>query len=212
VQAATGLPVAANIYGRTADGRIYSDMLFMGGGQGASAKGDGKSGLLWPTSAANTSIELFETRVPVLVLEKTYVADTGGAGRHRGGLGQRVRLRKLADDGLTTLVSVYPEGVSNPPDGLYGGAPGAVARGVVRDAAGAVVKDCGTGELVQVTRADEIVEVVLAGGAGFGPPGDRARDALARDLANGTVTPDGVRRDYGQDPAAAAAPSTVAAE
>jgi 5-oxoprolinase (ATP-hydrolysing)/N-methylhydantoinase A len=123
-----------------------------------------------------------------------------------------VRLRKLADDGLTTLVSVYPEGVSNPPDGLYGGAPGAVARGVVRDAAGAVVKDCGTGELVQVTRADEIVEVVLAGGAGFGPPGERARDALARDLANGTVTPEGVRRDYGQDPAAAAAPSTVAAE
>ncbi|MFN8927721.1 MAG: hydantoinase B/oxoprolinase family protein [Rhodospirillales bacterium] len=212
VQAATGLPVAANIYGRTADGRIYSDMLFMGGGQGASAKGDGKSGLLWPTSAANTSIELFETRVPVLVLEKTYVADTGGAGRHRGGLGQRVRLRKLADDGLTTLVSVYPEGVSNPPDGLYGGAPGAVARGVVRDAAGAVVKDCGTGELVQVTRADEIVEVVLAGGAGFGPPGERARDARARDLANGTVTPAGVRRDYGPDPAAAAAPSTVAAE
>jgi len=32
-----------------ADGGTYSDMLFMGGGQGASSHGDGKSGLLWPT-------------------------------------------------------------------------------------------------------------------------------------------------------------------
>ena len=113
VQAFTGLPVAASIYGQTPDRRIYSDLLFMGGGQGASAQGDGKSGLLWPTSAANTSIELFETRVPVLVLEKAYLPDSGGPGRHRGGLGQRVRIRKLEDDGQTTLVSVYPEGVNN---------------------------------------------------------------------------------------------------
>lgn len=121
VQAHTGLPVAVNIYGRDAEGRIYSDHLFMGGGQGASSRKDGKSALLWPTSAANTSVELFETRVPVLVLEKTYITDSGGAGRHRGGLGTRVRLQKLYDDGLETLFSVYPEGVDIELDGLFGG-------------------------------------------------------------------------------------------
>ena len=124
VQAFTGLPVAANIYGQDPSGRTYSDLLFTGGGQGASAHGDGKSGLLWPTSAANTSIELFEARVPVLVLEKSYMPDSGGPGRHRGGLGQRVRVRKLDDDGLPTLVSVYPEGVGNPDPGLFGGKAG----------------------------------------------------------------------------------------
>jgi hypothetical protein len=67
VQAFTGLPVAASVYGRDAQGQTYSDMLFVGGGQGGSAHGDGKSGLLYPTSAANTSIETFEARVPVLV-------------------------------------------------------------------------------------------------------------------------------------------------
>jgi len=36
VQAATGLPVAVNIYGHDPEGGIYSDHLFMGGGQGAS--------------------------------------------------------------------------------------------------------------------------------------------------------------------------------
>ena len=95
VQAATGLPVAITIYGRDAAGQIYSDHLFMGGGQGGSEAGDGVSALLWPTSAANTSIELLEQRVPVLVTEKAYVPDSGGPGRHRGGLGQRVSVRKL---------------------------------------------------------------------------------------------------------------------
>ncbi len=201
VQAFTGLPVAANIYGQTQDGRIYSDLLFMGGGQGASARGDGKSGLLWPTSAANTSIELFETRVPVVVLEKTYLPDSGGPGRHRGGLGQRVRLRKLRDDGLATLVAVYPEGVDNVPGGLFGGQPGGAARGCVRDAQGALVHDCGTGELVSIDRADRVVEVVLAGGAGYGDPRERNRADIEDDVANGRVTPQAAARDYGMEPA-----------
>ena len=188
VQAFTGLPVAATIYGRDGEGTTYSDMLFMGGGQGASSHGDGKSGLLWPTSAANTSVELFETRVPVLVLEKTYVQDSGGPGRHRGGLGQRVSLRKLADDGLSTFVAVYPEGVKSSNPGLFGGAPGGAARGIVRDAQGQVLRDCGTGELVQLTKPDEIVEIVLAGGAGYGDPAERPRAALDRDIGDGLVS------------------------
>ena len=80
VQAATGLPVAVNIYGRDPAGAVYSDHFFMGGGQGGSARRDGKSALLYPTSAANTSIELLETRAPVLVIEKGFVTDSGGAG------------------------------------------------------------------------------------------------------------------------------------
>jgi N-methylhydantoinase B/oxoprolinase/acetone carboxylase alpha subunit len=196
VQAATGLPVAVNIYGSDAAG-IYSDHLFMGGGQGASAHGDGISGLLWPTSAANTSIELFEQRVPVIVEEKTYIPDSGGPGRHRGGLGQRVTLRKREADGLPTLASVYPEGVKIETSGLFGGGAGRAARGLVRDGAGAIVKDCGTGELVRLTTDQELVEVCLSGGSGFGDPRERPLDAVARDVADGFVTAQGAEQDYG---------------
>ena len=126
VQAFTGLPVAITCYGIGKDGRSYSDHLFQGGGQGASAERDGKSSLLWPTSAANTSIELFEARTPLLVLDKTYVADSGGAGHRRGGLGQVVRLRKLFDDDGPTLASVYPEGVAVSTPGLLAAAPAAI--------------------------------------------------------------------------------------
>jgi 5-oxoprolinase (ATP-hydrolysing)/N-methylhydantoinase A len=197
VQAATGLPVAVNIYGRDADGQIYSDHLFMGGGQGGSETGDGVSALLWPTSAANTSVELFEQRVPVLVIEKAYVPDSGGPGRHRGGLGQRVSVRKLHGDGLPTLVSVYPEGVGIEVSGLFGGKPGRSARGVVRNTSGAIVKDCGTGQLVSTTTDQEIVEVCLSGGSGFGSAYERPLAAIAHDLAEGTITAEAAARDYG---------------
>ncbi|MCX7340006.1 MAG: hydantoinase B/oxoprolinase family protein [Hyphomicrobiales bacterium] len=196
VQAFTGLPCAANIYGRDDHGGYYSDLLFSGGGQGASASGDGKSGLLWPTSAANTSIELIESRVPVVVLEKTYLADSGGPGRFRGGLGQRLRLRKRHDDGLPTQVSVYPEGVDNPIDGLFDGLPGGTARGRVVDKGGKELRNCGTGELVELTSPEQIVEITLAGGSGYGDPAERRPEHLARDLALGLVTPEGARRDY----------------
>jgi 5-oxoprolinase (ATP-hydrolysing)/N-methylhydantoinase A len=211
VQAFTGLPTAANIYGRGGDGGYYSDMLFSGGGQGASARGDGKSGLLWPTSAANTSIELIESRAPVVVLEKAYLPDSGGPGRHRGGLGQIVRLRKRHDDGLPTQVSVYPEGVDNPIGGLFGGQAGGMARGRVVDGAGAEIRNCGAGELVELTRPDQIVEITLAGGSGYGPPAERDPERLASDLALGLVTPQGAARDYGAEAGAATRRGTDAA-
>jgi 5-oxoprolinase (ATP-hydrolysing)/N-methylhydantoinase A len=208
VQSFTGLAVAANIYGQDAGGRFYSDMLFCGGGQGGSARGDGRSALLWPTSAANTAIELIESRAPVLVLEKTYVADSGGSGRHRGGLGQRVRLRKRDDDGLPTLVSIYPEGVNNPIDGLHGGQPGGEALGRVLDTGGRELRNCGTGELVELTSAREVVELVLAGGSGYGPPEERAAPALALDRQLGFVSEEGVRQDYGRPAASPSHPRT----
>lgn len=199
VQAHTGLAVAANVYGQDADGGFYSDMLFCGGGQGGSRRGDGHSALLWPTSAANTSIELMESRVPVLILEKTFLPDSGGPGRHRGGLGQVVRFRKRDEDGQPMLVSVYPEGVNNPIPGLFGGEPGGGARGRILDREGREQHDCGTGELVELTSTGAQVELVLAGGAGFGPASERAGDLLDRDVALGFVTPEAARRAYGAE-------------
>ena len=170
VQAATGLPHAINIYGRDSQGALYADHFFMGGGQGACSQADGKSGLLYPTSASNTSIELMETRAPVLVLEKSLVMDSGGPGRYRGGLGVRTRIRKLHDDGLPTLFSVYPEGVGLRTEGLFGGQAGGPVHGLVRDDQGTIVQDCGTGELVTLTTTGRVVEVQLAGGSGYGDP------------------------------------------
>jgi 5-oxoprolinase (ATP-hydrolysing) len=196
VQAFTGLPASVTFYGVGPDGRFFNDHLFQGGGQGASAQGDGKSGLLWPTSAGNTSIELFETRTPVLVLEKNFLIDSGGPGRHRGGLGQVVRVRKLLDDGRPVLAGLHPDGVLTRTGGLFGGQAGGPVRGVTRHAAGDV-EDHGIGGLLSLAGRDEILEVQLGGGAGYGNPFERPLDVVQRDLDGGYISRAGAERDYG---------------
>ena len=197
VQSPTGLPVAVNVSGRDAAGTLYADHLFMGGGQGAGARGDGKSGLLYPTSAANTAIEVFEARVPVLVEEKTFLTDSGGAGQSRGGLGQRVRFRKLYDDGLPTLAALFPEGAKAVLPGLAGGQPGCRAFAGVRRPDGSLLRDCGAGELVSLTGPDQVAEIVFAGGAGYGDPRHRTAQKVAADLQEGRITKTAARDVYG---------------
>jgi len=133
------------------------------------------------------------------------VVDSGGAGKHRGGLGVRTRLRKLHNDGMPTLFSVYPEGAGMATDGLFGGHPGGGVRGVVLNRAGNVVHDCGTGELVTLTTTESLVEVCLAGGSGFGDPRERARSDVEEDVANGYISRDAARRIYGVSTVASAA-------
>ena len=159
VQAFTGLPSSGLFYGTDADGGTYNDHLFQGGGQGASSHGDGKSGLLWPTSAANTSIELFETRAPILVLEKAYLADSAGPGCQRGGLGQVIRARRLFDDGRPAQVGLYPNGVAVGTPGLFGGKPGALARAAVHGADTVDVSDLGIGALVTLASPNDVAEL-----------------------------------------------------
>ena len=196
VQAFTGLPSSALFYGVGPDGIFYSDHLFQGGGQGGSEHGDGHSALLYPTSAGNTSVELFETRVPALVLEKAFVTDSGGPGRQRGGLGQVISARKLDDDGKPCQVGLYPMGVLRPVPGLFGGKPGGRAGGRV-SRPGGEVHDVGVGALSVLESSEEYAELRVAGGSGFGDPMERPFEAVQRDLDAGYVTTEGARRDYG---------------
>jgi 5-oxoprolinase (ATP-hydrolysing) len=194
VQGFTGPPVIIPHYGQLADGRFFDDNLFQGGGQGASAHGDGKSGLLWPTSAANTSVELFETRAPVLVLTREFRTDSGGPGRFRGGLGRLVRVRKLNDDDCPVYATPQLAGVLTEIQGLLGGRPGAPAR--VRVVSPEGVQECGIGGFVILTNPRQVLEVEAAGGSGYGPPWERRVEAVQRDLDEGYVSPEGAQREY----------------
>jgi 5-oxoprolinase (ATP-hydrolysing)/N-methylhydantoinase A len=182
VVAHTGLPSLLTVYGKTAQGKVFYDHLLSGGGQGGSSLKDGKSSVLWPTSAATSSIELLESRSPVVILEKGFVTDSGGAGEHRGGLGARIRVAKRHDDGLPLTVFLSPEGVNAPIEGLFGGRSGLLAHAYVRGADGEVVEDVGTGGLLVVDRTDRVVELQLGGGAGYGDPLKRSVETVEDDL------------------------------
>ncbi|MEM4846842.1 MAG: hydantoinase B/oxoprolinase family protein [Thermosphaera sp.] len=191
VQAFTGLPMGAGAYGQESDGRTFNDHLFQGGGQGASAHGDGKSALLYPTSAANTSVEMFEARTPLLVECKSLLPDSGGAGRHRGGLGQRVRVRKLYSDGRPVLLSLHPQGMIVATPGLFGGLPGRLAN-VALDNGQVMIEGKALGGLVELRDRTELVTIDMAGGSGYGNPLERPLAMLQTDLDEGFVTPGGL--------------------
>jgi 5-oxoprolinase (ATP-hydrolysing)/N-methylhydantoinase A len=199
VQAFTGLPSYAGAYGRDAAGRTFNDHLLLGGGQGGSAHGDGKSALLYPTSAGSVSVEMFEQRTPLVVEAKELIPDSGGPGAHRGGLGQRLRLRKLYDDGLPVWVDAHPIGARVSQPGLHGGLAGRRARFRIVEA-GQIVAEPEWSELVELRSPAQEIVLETAGGSGYGDPAQRRPEDLARDLQEGYVTEAGAVA-YGRPPA-----------
>ncbi len=163
VKAHTASPLSITAYGEG-----FIDHMLLGGGNGAWRGGDGQSALLFPTSAANVAVEMFEARTPVLVERKRLLPGSGGAGRWRGGLGQEVALRKLHDDGLPVLIAAHVEGARVDAAGLFGGAAGGRAGGwVERDARRDPLPPGGA---VTLHGAGERLVLQVGGGSGYGAP------------------------------------------
>jgi N-methylhydantoinase B/oxoprolinase/acetone carboxylase alpha subunit len=55
----------------------------------------------------------------------------------------------------------------------------------------------GIGALAILASPNDIAELDLAGGSGYGDPLVRPLEAVQSDLDGGYVTPEGARRDYG---------------
>jgi N-methylhydantoinase B len=120
-------------------------------------------------------VEALELEYPLTLLRYELVDGSGGAGRHRGGMGLR-RVYRAEHD---CRVRVDGARLLSPPWGLAGGAPG--GRADIRLHGGAVPFDHGSGAL----RPGEIIEVVTAGSGGYGPAAERDPDAMRRDAAEG---------------------------
>lgn len=197
VQAYSGLPAIIHFFGKDETGRQFSEHLYLGGGQGASSRQDGKSALLWPTSASNGSVEVLETRAPVLVLEKAYVPESAGPGRTRAGLGQQMRARRIRSRGPRVMVNCYPEGVGFNAVGMAGGLAGGGAHFRMYGEDGGLLQDYGSGSVDMLTATDQVVEVRVGGGAGYGDPHDRPVDQVLADVKGGYVSPEQAREVYG---------------
>jgi 5-oxoprolinase (ATP-hydrolysing)/N-methylhydantoinase A len=186
VQAFTGLPGLCTAYGRDAHGRTFNDHIMFGGGQGGGRHVDGNAALLYPTSAANVPVEMFEQRTPLVVERKEFIPDSGGPGEHRGGLGQQVVIRKVHDDEHPVLAQILPHGLASPMDGLLGGQRGGQAR--VHIGGKVITNTKGLTQLADLRTAKDVVILEAAGGSGFGDPRARSLDMVQRDLTEGYIT------------------------
>jgi N-methylhydantoinase B len=160
-------------------------MFFYNGGMGGNVRADGLSCLSWPSNVSSTAIEISEHIAPLRFHHKRLRPDSGGAGRHRGGLGQELLLESRSDTPIA--VSFLAERTRFPAFGIEGGRSG--APGELRI----------NGELVDpkrqyVLQRGDTVQLSTPGGGGHGDPARRDAGQLEADLRAGYVTAGSRRR------------------
>ena len=199
IQAGNGLMSSLRTYGTEGDGRVFNAHLFCGGGRGATSAGDGMGLNMFPSSASNVPVEVFELKSPAMVVAKEFIPDSAGAGRYRGSPGQRVVMAKLPSHPRSLDVYLHPNRLSFAPGGIFGGQAGTKTRVVLN---GAVLSDDPQAmKLGYVTLESDRDRLVLEfpSGAGANDPRERDHLLVLRDARDGLISPDGARGDYGVD-------------
>ncbi|YCK40720.1 hydantoinase B/oxoprolinase family protein [Actinomadura sp. ATCC 39365] len=139
--------------------------------------------------------EPVESRCPLIVESVETIADSGGPGRFRGGLGSRTVYRFLADCHVTTR----GDRLRLPPPGRDGGLPGRVGGFHRRHLDGRVERLASKVNNVRFAAGEAFI-VETTGGGGLGPPSERDPAAILADLESGHITAEGAATDYGFDP------------
>jgi N-methylhydantoinase B len=150
--------------------------LFSNGGMGARHGADGLSATSFPSGVQNIPAEIIESTTPLFVHERALRPGSGGAGRWRGGLGQRLTLSVRGGDAVHSCIY---ERIDHPARGLAGGEPGAPGR---------VTLDDGTHphpKRKYRLAAGRRVTLELPGGGGYGDPAERDPEARERDRREG---------------------------
>ncbi len=141
-------------------GRGWTYYETLGGGQGASSRGPGPSGVhVGMTNTLNTPIEALELEYPMRVERYELDPGTSGPGRHPGGAGLVRSIRVLEP----ATLSVLTDRRRHAPQGAAGGGPGAVGHNEVD---GVVLAPKASLELA----AGAVVMIRTPGGGGWGSP------------------------------------------
>jgi N-methylhydantoinase B len=177
------------------DGKPFIFVETIMGAWGGSPVQDGQDAVAHlGANQSNVPVETIEAEYPLRVERYGFVPDSGGAGRHRGGMAIERVFRLLADEATLTVRS---DKRRFPPFGLAGGRPGNGSLNVVNpDTGDERILPVLVTEPVALKRGD-VFRHVLASGGGWGDPLTRDPALVLEDVRLGRVTPEGARRDYG---------------
>ncbi len=143
-------------------GAVFTYYETTAGGMGASAAGEGLSGVqTHMTNSLNTPVEALEFAYPLRMRRYGYRAGSGGAGRHRGGDGLVKELEVLCDAEVTLLADRR----RFRPYGLQGGETGAAGRAVAVEAK--VEREL-AGKCSGRMKAGAVLRLETPGGGGWG--------------------------------------------
>lgn len=172
---------------------VYPEVI--AGGSGARPEADGLDAVqVHITNSSNLPIEALEAEYPLRVEAYTLVADSGGAGKYRGGLAIRRDVRILGDG---AEFSAHADRQSAPPRGYAGGHDGTPGRFTIRpeeDTEAVLSSGRVSGKLLH---AGDIMRVQSPGAGGFGEPLEREPESVRLDFLDGRITRSAVEQIYG---------------
>ncbi len=142
----------------------------------------------WPNNSTITPCEIMETKAPLHFRAKQLWTDSAGAGCHRGGLGQVIAFEHVGQEPM--MFNLTPDRVVTVPPGLAGGGPGAKGEVLINQ------------ETVErfppiLLQPGDVVELRIGGGGGFGLSHARSHMLIAEDVAQGYLSPEQARSQYG---------------
>jgi N-methylhydantoinase B len=146
-------------------------------------------------------VEVFETRYPWLIEEYRLVQNSGGAGRHRGGLSTAKRFLCRTTD---ITVSQMTDRHRVQPWGLNGGRGGGNGATLIRRAGSdewltireAFGKSSSSKYANVLVRPGDRVQLVAPGGGGYGDPGERDVELVREDLREGYISREHAEQEY----------------
>jgi len=199
VGAANGANTTAVFFGH--DPRHNRDYVYLetlGGGFGGRFSKDGKDGVqVHITNTSNLPVESIEMEYPLLVESYGFVENSGGAGKHRGGLGLR---RVVKPVGHTMTFSGQGERFVNRPWGIFGGGSGGTGKFV--KLSGNEQVELPTKPANLLIKENEAVVVETPGSGGYGKPTERDKAAIENDYLSGKFSRDFIKQNYGVEPKA----------
>ena len=176
-------------------GKLWMYMENDFGGTGARADADGVDGagfLVLAGSGGSTPVEALEQEHPVLFHRYGLRRDSGGAAKHRGGLGLERTLEVMEP----CYVTVRTDRAVNPPTGLLGGGDGLGHQWIVNAGTSKekVLPSKATGVPLE---AGDTLTIRGSGGGGIGQAWERDPGLVLGDVIDGKVSLPSAREAYG---------------
>ncbi len=174
--------------GMDENGEEFAYIFFSAGGMGAAHDRDGLSATAFPSGIMGVPVEAIETAAPLLMHRRELRPDSGGPGRHRGGLGQVMELEIIT--GAPANHSCMYDRTGNPAQGLLGGKPGASGQARLSDGGRPHPKSH------YVLQPGQRVVLSLPGGGGYGEPRERDPQRVLADARQGYISLEAAEKDY----------------
>jgi N-methylhydantoinase B len=181
---------------RRAEKPIFMWYDWMVGGWGGRNGRDGSNGTapIFGVGLAVQPLEGQERLCPVLTTHHEFVTDSGGPGRHRGGVG--VQKGGTLTEAEGTVMSYLCDRARSITWGIEGGLP-SIPHGVWLNKGTEAERFLGAVFADVPVRAGDRFTRPSAGGGGFGDPLERDPESVREDVTDGYVSIERARKDYG---------------